>query len=134
MSAAENKRLLQTIFSELATGNSRPLIETMSDDVRWTVTGRTKWSKTYEGKQSVLTELFGAIRERIANRTRTIPDRFIAEDDFVVVEAHGQNTTRSGQPYNNAYCFVIRVTDGKIRELTEYMDTEMVTEAFGGGE
>lgn len=131
MSAAENKRLLQSIFSELAAGNSRPLIECMADDVRWTVTGRTKWSKTYDGKQAVLTELFGAIRARIADRTRTIPDRFIAEDDFVVVEAHGQNTTRSGQPYNNVYCFVIRVADGKIRELTEYMDTEMVRAVFG---
>src|SRR4051812_37933260 len=120
MSAAENKRLLQSIFSELATGNSRPLIESMAEDVRWTVTGRTKWSKTYDGKHAVLTELFGAIRARIADRTRTIPDRFIAEDDYVVVEAHGQNTTRSGAPYNNVYCFVIRVVDGKIRELTEY--------------
>jgi ketosteroid isomerase-like protein len=133
MSAAENKRLLQTIFSELAVGNSRPFVEHMADDFRWTVTGRTKWSKTYEGKQTVLTELFGAIRTQIADHARTIPDRFIAEDDYVVVEAHGQKTTRSGKPDNNIYCFVIRVVDGELKELTEYLDTEMITATFADG-
>jgi len=131
MSAAENKRLLQDIFTELAKGNSRPLIESMADDVRWTVTGQTKWSKTYEGKEAILGELFGALRSRIDGRTKTIAHRFIAEDDHVVVEARGDNRTRSGMPYNNSYCFVIRLEDGKVKELTEYMDTELVTAALG---
>jgi uncharacterized protein len=131
MSTAENKQLLQRIFSELAQGNSRPFVESMADDFRWTVTGTTRWSKTYEGKQAVLSELFGGLRERIADRVRTIAERFIAEDDLVVVEARGSNTTKAGRPYNNRYCFVFRLADGKLRELTEYLDTELVTSALG---
>jgi len=34
-------------------------------------------------------------------------------------------------PYNNTYCNVYRIADGKIRQLTEYLDTELVTTAFG---
>jgi uncharacterized protein len=131
MSATENKQLVQEIFAALAEGNSRPLVDAMADDFRWTVTGTTKWSKTYSGKQAVLTELFGALRSRIAGHICTIPDRIIAEDDYAVVEAHGNNTTIAGKPYNNRYCFVFRLSGRKLKEVTEYLDTELVTTTLG---
>jgi len=131
MTAADNKRLLQDVFAEMAKGNGRPFVDSMADDVRWTVTGQTKWSKTYEGKQAVVTELLGTLRAKIADRQKTIAQRFIAEDDCVVVEARGENMTKGGMPYNNRYCFVFRLEDGKVKELTEYMDTELVTAALG---
>src|SRR5215831_8340402 len=114
MSAAENKQLLQHIFDELAQGNSRPLVESMADDFCWTVTGSTRWSKTYEGKQAVIGELFGTLRSRMADRIRTKAERFIAEDDLVVIEARGNNTTKNG----------------KLQEVTEYMDTLLVATAL----
>jgi len=131
MGAVENKRLMQDIFAELSKGNSRPFVESMADDFCWTVTGTTKWSKTYEGKQAVVTELFGALRSRMADRIRTTAHRIIAEDDHVVVEARGNNVTKTGKAYNNRYCFVFRISGGKLRELTEYLDTELVTSALG---
>jgi ketosteroid isomerase-like protein len=70
MSATENKQLMQDIFAALAEGNSRPLVDAMAADFCWTVTGTTKWSKTYAGKQAVLTELFGTLRSRIAGHIR----------------------------------------------------------------
>jgi len=130
MSAAENKQLMQHIFDELAQGNSRPLVESMADDFCWTVTGSTRWSKTYEGKQAVIGELFGTLRSRMADRIRTKAERFIAEDDLVVIEARGNNTTKSGKPYNNTYCFVFRLANGKLQEVTEYMDTLLVATAL----
>ena len=131
MGAAENKQLMQEIFAGLSEGNSRPFVESMADGFRWTVTGTTKWSKTYEGKQAVLTELFAQLRTRIDGSIRTTAQRFIAEGECVVVEAHGNNTTKKGKPYNNNYCFVFRISGGKLEELTEYLDTELVTEALG---
>jgi uncharacterized protein len=32
----------------------------------------------------------------------------------------------SGKRYANTYCFVIRMAEGQLRELTEYMDTALV--------
>jgi len=37
----------------------------------------------------------------------------------------------TGRPYNNTYCQVFSVRDGKIRTVTEYMDTALVDEVFG---
>jgi uncharacterized protein len=130
MSAAENKDLLEKIFAGLAENNARLFVASMADDFRWTVTGTTKWSRTYSGKQAVLGELFAVLASKMAGPIRTIPDRIIAEGDYVVVEAHGNNTTKNGKAYNNRYCFVFRVADGKLKEVTEYLDTELVTAAL----
>ena len=134
MGAPENKEVMRKIFEELSKGNSEPLVASMAEDFRWTVTGRTKWSRTYEGKQSVLVELFGPLRARINGRIRTTAHRFIAEGDYVVVEARGSNTTKSGVPYNNNYCFVFRLAGNRLKEVTEYFDTELVTAALGQAE
>src|SRR5689334_8008809 len=134
MSAAENKQLLKDIFAELAAGNARPFVESMADDFRWTVMGNTRWSRTFEGKKAVITELFGALGERIEGSIKTIATRFIADEDFVVVEARGDNMTKAGTPYNNNYCFVSRLADAKLKEVREYLDTELVTSALGNAE
>jgi uncharacterized protein len=131
MSAAENKQLMQRIFSELAKGNGTPFIESMADDFCWTVTGSTKWSRTYRGKQAVLDDLMKPLFSQFADQYTSTAHRFIAEDDYVVVECRGRVTTKAGIPYNNTYCFVCRIAGGKLQELTEYLDTELVTAALG---
>jgi uncharacterized protein len=131
MTTAENKQLMQTIFAALAEGNSRPLVEAMAEDFSWTIIGSNPWSRTYQGRQVVLSELLAPLSARIEGRVKLIAHRFIAEEDLVVVEARGSNTTKSGKPYNNTYCMVVRLAEGKMRAITEYMDTELVTEALG---
>ena len=126
----DNKQLLQHAFEEMSAGNSRPFVALLADDVTWTVMGRTKWSGTYRGKSSVLNDLLGVLRSRLADRYRATAQRIIAEGPHVVVQARGQTTTKAGVPYNNEYCFVYRLEDGAIKEVTEYMDTELVTSAL----
>lgn len=131
MVAGENKQLMQDIFSELAKGNSQPLVESLADDFCWTVTGTTKWSRTYKGKHAVLTELLRPLVSQFADQYTNTAHRFIAEGDHVVVEFRGRVTTKAGKPYNNTYCWVCRIAEGKLQELTEYMDTELVTTTLG---
>jgi ketosteroid isomerase-like protein len=131
MSTAENKRLMQQIFRELAKGTSKPFGDAMANDFSWTVIGNTEWSGTYAGKQAVLSELFGPLFSQFADRYTNTADRFIAEGDHVVVQCRGHVTTKSGKPYNNTYCYVCRLGDGKLRELTEYCDTELIATALG---
>jgi ketosteroid isomerase-like protein len=131
VSAAENKQLLQNIFSELSKGNGAPFVESLADDICWTIIGSTKWSGTYRGKQAVLNELLRPLFAQFADQYTNTAHRFIAEDDYVVVECRGRVTTKSGPPYNNTYCWICRVADGKLQELIEYLDTELVTAALG---
>jgi len=54
----------------------------------------------------------------------------IAEGDNVVLQWEGRATTKSGKPYNNSYCWVMRIENGKVREGTAYIDTELVSELW----
>ena len=131
MTATDNKQLMQRIFDGLAKGDGRAFIDAMADDFCWTLTGTTAWSKTYRGKQVVRQDLLKPLFAKFADQYFNEAQRFIAEGDIVVVECRGRVTTKTGQPYNNTYCWVCRLEDGKLVELTEYMGTELVTKALG---
>ena len=66
--ASENKRLMQDIFAGLAIGDGRPFRDSLADDFSWTVTGTTKFSKTYRGKETVLNELVGPLFAQFADQ------------------------------------------------------------------
>ena len=127
MGAAENKQLMDDVFAELANGNGQPFMEMLGDDIRWTVIGTSKWSRTYEGKQAVVDELMRPLFSQFAEPYRNTASRILADGDHVVVECEGRVTTKSGKPYNQTYCYVCRIAGGKVRELTEYLDTELVS-------
>lgn len=126
MSATQNKQLLQHVFAETAKGNGRPFVEALADDVNWSIIGSTAWSRTYRGKQAVLGELLGPLNAQLADGNRISAQRFIAEGDCVVVEARGHSLTKAGEPYHNSYCWIFRLVDGQVVELTEYADTALI--------
>jgi ketosteroid isomerase-like protein len=131
MDAVDNKRLMQDAFSEMSKGNDKLFIDALSDDVSWTWMGTVNWTKTFEGKESVVNDLLGPARGMLAGPSTATVHRLIADDDHVVVEFQGHSTLVDGRPYNNKYCWVCTFADGKVQELDEFMDTELVTETFG---
>jgi uncharacterized protein len=48
-----------------------------------------------------------------------------------VVEARGEMRTRAGVPYNNEYCLIYRLKDGKIVEFREYCDSALTEAVLG---
>ena len=44
--------------------------------------------------------------------------------------ARGAATSAQGGPYNNTYCIVAHVVDGRFVELTDYVDTELIVQAL----
>jgi enamine deaminase RidA (YjgF/YER057c/UK114 family) len=126
MGAEDNKRIMQNVFSELSKGNSQPFLESLAEDIRWTITGTTPWSKTYQGIQSVRTDLLTPLFSQFATRYTATAHRIIAEGDHVVVEGRGCVTTNAGLPYHNTYCWIYRLDGGQIKEITEYLDTELI--------
>jgi len=127
---ADNKQLIQQVFAELGKGNARPFVGSFADDVKWTIVGTTKWSRTYQGKKAVLDELLRPLSDRLTAPVAVTAHRVIADDDLVVVEASGAATTKTGRPYNNTYCWIFRLADGKVVEITEHLDTALVASAL----
>jgi ketosteroid isomerase-like protein len=127
---AENKELVRHLYSELSRGNSQPLREHLAGDVVWTIIGSTRLSGTFRGREEVTSRLFAGVAAALSGPIRFTFDRFVAEDDIVVMEARGEATSAAGRPYNNQYCVVFRLAGGKLAEITDYVDTELVTSSL----
>jgi uncharacterized protein len=129
MSAAENR---ETVRRMREAKGLDAMLAMMSDDVRWTIQGTTKYSHTMNGTQEIVDKLLKPIFAELETMGSTIVDNVIAEGDYVVVQQHATGRkTKTGNPYNNSYCLVYRIVGDKIKEITEYLDTELVTTAFG---
>ena len=129
MGAAENKEVVRQMREAKGL---EPMLATMAEDVRWTIMGTTKYSHVMNGKQEIIDKLLKPIFAEMESMGANHIDNVIAEGDFVVVQQHATGrTTKTGNPYNNSYCLVYKVLGGKIKEITEYLDTELVTSAFG---
>jgi ketosteroid isomerase-like protein len=131
MSAADNKKLVQQIYNDAASRSGATFIDNVAADVRWVVTGQYSWSRAFEGRDAVVNGLHGHVRSLLAERARTVAFNFIAEGDFVVVEAKGDNVTKSGVRYDNDYCMVWRMENGRIKEIREYCDSVLTEKALG---
>ncbi len=126
MTASDNKQLLRAAYAALAAGDARPFVHLMADDFTFTIEGHGAWSRTWRGKAEVRERLFGPLFAQFATRYTSTAQRFVAEDDLVVVECRGDVTTTRGDRYDNHYCNVCRFRDGRLVALTEYGDTELI--------
>ncbi|WP_431096054.1 nuclear transport factor 2 family protein [Polaromonas aquatica] len=127
---AANRQRMQHIMAELDKGNGKPFVEAMADDFCWTIPGDTPWSRTYSGKQAVISELLRPLYAQFATPYISTTRRIMADGDRVVVEFDGRVTTKAGKAYNNRYCYVFRMEGGQMKELMEYLDTALVIAAL----
>jgi uncharacterized protein (TIGR02246 family) len=126
MSTAENKKLIQDVFAAWANGDGMAFFNLLAEDASWTVLGSCPISGTYVGRQRLVEDALTPQRAKLAGPPTPTVLNLIAEGDTVVIQWVGKGTTKSGQPYNNSYCYIVQVKNGKIIHGTAYLDTELV--------
>lgn len=129
----QNRALVTAAMDALAKGDSRPFYEAWADDIVWRPMTTGVWGKVHHGRKAARDALFVPLREQYATTYTNAPERIFADGDFVIVECQGAVTLKSGKPYDNTYCFVIQMKDGKMVEVREYLDSalsEAVLEPF----
>jgi uncharacterized protein len=133
MATSKHQELLENVYREASARNLVPLVEALADDAVWTIIGTTPLSGTFRGKQEIVERLLGPLGEALEDGIRFTLERFITEGEYVVMLARGSGVGKNtGLPYNNQYCIISRIVDGKIREMTDYVDTELVNTALFG--
>ena len=127
----DHKQRVSEVMSAMSQGRVSPLFDAMADDVTWRWMGVGQWSRTFNGKQTVVDKLFGGATENLEPSSSIEMHHLHADADHVVVEHSGRNELPDGRRYDNNYCWVLRFKEGLIHEVREYMDTQLVTETFG---
>ena len=131
MGIAENKQVVLDFYEAGARGDMDACFALLADDVTWTNIGSTKFSGTYIGKQALAENLLGPLFGELKAGISSQIEQLTAEGDIVVAQTSGNAETRDGTPYNNTYCQVMRIRDGQIAAVKEYMDTALIDSVFG---
>lgn len=123
MTAADNKRVVETYFEKMASG--APDVPTLfTDDVTWWVPQSSPFGGTYEGRDAVL----GLMGKGVDLYDLSVPmqteiEEMVAEGDTVCVQLVLRARTAGGDDYENQYHFVFRLREGRICAVKEYVDT-----------
>jgi hypothetical protein len=72
----------------------------------------------------------GALKVLLPTGLRPEVKSVTAAENTVVVEWEGNSTTTTGQAYNNQYCMVFTLRDGKIQQVNEYFCTKLADEVL----
>ena len=125
--AQRNKQLVLDAYS----GRPGALMAALAPDIEYTLMGSThRFARTFRGRDDVAKHLFAEVGAVLA-RGRMTPINAVAEGDQVVVEFEGEGRTKDGRDYNNRYCSVFRIANGRITHIREYLDTDLTRSVFG---
>jgi ketosteroid isomerase-like protein len=127
----DNKALMKKIFEGVSSGDGSLFYEHLADDATMTITGQYSWSQTIRGKERIARDLYGYVHSRLAERGKTHAFHFLADGDWVVVEARGDMVTKEGEAYQNHYCLFYRLNEGQIVEMKEYQDSTLCERLLG---
>jgi ketosteroid isomerase-like protein len=127
-----NKKIVLNGYAALKVGHVAGYLDSLAEDVTITYFGNHLFTGTYRGKADIIGNYVPLLLARLDGPIKITVTNAIAEGDQVFVEAQGESRTKDGLSYNNLYGIVLRLRDGKIAEIREYMDTELVKNIFGG--
>jgi len=124
------KETVINLFERWEAGDSSHFFDAVADNVKWTAIGTTPISGVSHTKADYELHTYGPLQKVFSGATSCKVKRVIAEGDCVVVEWHGETPLLNGGRYLNDYCWVVRVVEGKLSEVTGYFDTAAVDKLF----
>lgn len=102
-------------------------LDHLAEDVRFYTIGSTPYSGLIVGRQAVWDQVLGKTTQSIGEGGyREEIKNVVCEGELVVVESRGFEKLTTGGEYNNEYAAIYRVADGRISELTFYLDTDLL--------
>ena len=128
----QNKELTRAFISAIGRGDAAYIADSYADDGQLHTMGHTLISGTYD--KATIREFAGSVLESFPDGITYTIHNMTAEEDRVAVETTGEGRHVSGKPYKNHYHFLFVWRDGKLLQLKEYMDTELVTDVICGGQ
>jgi ketosteroid isomerase-like protein len=127
----QNKQVVRRYFASVASGDGKAL-DWLADDVAWWVPQGSSLGGTYHGKPAVMELMARGVGAYAPDVAMEVEIRqLVAEGDRVCAEVELRAAAADGTPYCNRYHFAFRLRDGRIVEVSEYVDTRYVHDTLG---
>jgi uncharacterized protein len=129
MSDSGSRALITRAFDAWAKGEGS-VFDLLADDVVWTITGTSPLEGTYRGRREFLGRVIAPLSARLAEAIVPTVDAVYGDGDTVVVVWSGHAVAHDGEPYDNRYCWIMRVEGGKLAEVTAFFDAPTLADLW----
>jgi hypothetical protein len=129
MSAEDNKRAAMATWKAFASRDPAEIAAMFTDDAQWfappgnATAAALNTTKHVMGKADIVQFIAFEFGKLFARDVKLDFKGLYGDGDIVVVEHRLRATLANGAPYDNDYCFVLEMENGRIRRMREYMDT-----------
>jgi ketosteroid isomerase-like protein len=134
MSTETTRTLIEEFYAALQKGDRPRLLELLAPDAVWIPPAAAPVDRT-EGAEAIADAMGGQIVRQMFDLSKPFGleiRRIIADGDVAVVQQRLTATAKAtGSDYDNQYCWVYEVRDGRIAVLEEYADTIVAGRAMG---
>jgi hypothetical protein len=122
--ATEARAVLRRYLDALSAGDLPAMEDSFTQDATWWIHGTLPLSGTKRGRAAIMNFLIGAGSLYQPGTQHFEFGEITAEADRAVLEWRVRGTaSATGLAYDNSYCGVFRVRDGRIAEVREYLDS-----------
>lgn len=127
---AATKQLALTFLDHCFKGNLEAVVAMLAPGATWWVLGDPQKLKVSGTRQvDQITRFLKNVRRGFPEGLQAEILGVTAEGERVAIEASSTARMSNGQPYSNRYHFLIKVRDGRVLEMREYLDTYLAYEA-----
>ena len=134
MSTETTRQAIQDFYAALQKGDKDRLLELLAPDAVWIPPASAPFARM-EGAEAIA----DALGSKIVRETFDLKKpfaleirRMLADGDHAVVQQRLTATAKAtGLDYDNQYCWVYEVRDGRVAVLEEYADTIVAGRAMG---
>jgi uncharacterized protein len=124
---SDNKQKVNNMLAAWKEGHGQALMELLSEDIEWTIVGKSLVAGTTRGKTELREKVlgpFGARFEKSTERFRPVTVHGIyQEGDTVVAYFDGRGTANDGKPYLNSYAWFLTFKQGLVVRATAFFDS-----------
>lgn len=134
METEETRRLIETYYRALTTGDRDGVAALVADECTWIPPASAPIDPIEDGP-ALVAELTGDLVRRTFDLSQPFAlevRKMVVDGDTAVVQQRLTATAKTtGKPYDNQYCWVYTCRDGQIVRMEEYADTVVAAEAMG---
>jgi ketosteroid isomerase-like protein len=105
---------VRDVFKGLENGDGVAFFEYEDNNVDWTVEGTHPLAGHYRSKSDFRSHTFDKLDRVLPQGTQLRVEHALVSGDWAVVELHSLATAKNGLKFDNRYCWVCRLADGKI--------------------
>jgi uncharacterized protein (TIGR02246 family) len=121
---ADARAVLQSFLDALVAGDLNGIAASFTEDATWSLHGTLPLAGVRRGREAIVDFLVGAGALYAPGSQTFTFGEITAEENRAVLEWQVTGTAAAtGKPYDNEYCAVFVMRDGRIAEVREYLDS-----------